>query len=64
MVERVVGQCEKAGGFESREWAAVLAELGHSRLAASETDDPEALTPLYMRAAQVQMAQRKKKEAR
>ena len=43
---------------------AVLAELGHSRLAASETDDPEALTPLYMRAAQVQMARRKKKEAR
>ncbi len=38
--------------------ASVLAGLGYSRWQAGETDDPSSLQPLYLRSAQVDMAQR------
>jgi tRNA threonylcarbamoyladenosine biosynthesis protein TsaB len=40
----------------------VLAQLGYERLAASDIDDPDSLQPIYMRGAQVQLAQRRTKK--
>jgi tRNA threonylcarbamoyladenosine biosynthesis protein TsaB len=36
----------------------VLAQLGYQRLAASQTDDPELLQPIYIRGSQFEVAQR------
>ena len=38
--------------------AGILARLGYRRWQAGETDDPSSLQPLYLRSAQVDMAQR------